>query len=80
MNNIPAIATEQVEGLHLRCINEIYYFDPEVRLRGRYVGIVLKVIKDDKYMSFVSLNLFIQSVMAAQPHKSHYPSKRFNTK
>lgn len=49
-------ATEQLMGLHLRMIEEIWHFDPACYLRGRFVGVVLKAIRDDRFYSFVSMS------------------------
>ena len=52
-------AYDEQEGLFFRQIDELYPFDKSSKVKARFAGIVLKVIRDEKITSFVCMFVVI---------------------
>jgi hypothetical protein len=52
-------AYDEQEGLFFRQIDELYPFDKSSKVKARFAGIVLKVIRDEKITSFVGMFVLI---------------------
>lgn len=57
---IPAF--DEQEGLCFRQISELYPFDKASKVKARFAGIVLKVIRDEKITSFIGKVQHILSI------------------
>lgn len=60
---ISSPALEYIEGLPFRLIEELNYCESTQKVRGRFSGVVLRVIKDEKFSSFVGKNYNTQFLM-----------------